>query len=1098
MSERHLLSDEESNDQNAIRERILERLRENDATLTTLNLSGNNIDHAGAKDLAEAIKNNTALTTLNLSGNNIDHAGAKELAEVLKTNTTALTNLNLTGNTIKHGGATELAVALKINRVLTTLNLSGNNIDQAGAKELAEALKTNKALTNLNLRGNNINDWVVPTLAQALKTNKALTNLNLSGNNIKNAGAKELAQALKTNTVLANLNLSGNNIKDEGAKDLEQALETNTTLTTLDLSLNMISDGVAKKLLTAVRNNSPSKDPELGPSWRADLNALEPRQVALRTGTFQFDDDNTHGDFVYVPRGFDFTTQKGIDEILSALDIRPPDLVFQFETNYGVAPNEFHSELKAFHQERKDHISDCKWKEGDHLIFPDPKSDKVKYEMLIKEEVVQTILDTLSEACAQTSALYLILEPHAGNVFSKFACQAAKKKGVPSLGLFVTSHNSKSQFSVVCGKGTSKENTKFSTIKWGDRLDYQRKEIPVTTFKESDYVVSKGDRPKYAIRISCQLTEYEMEYRDAHRHFSLPSGLANACSHRLVFEDSGDKESFANIFMSRFVTGFLVAGSGIQDLMKATSCLYGGRPLFVLRKTGLAADAMASLIDFREYLKVVVKELAEHENHVIGMNAESASNLGLEFATKLMLNMNKLLRGSGKTLKDPDDVVDKLLGKTLKEPKDVAGSKSETEEKKTEEGEDDPPSIMKTEVTDVGDQNAKGNSQNEPEDEDKHEVHSFRSSRSSKVVQYIARLGMDKADDSKIETPEELLYFSGRVLAHIRKEIIVTLFPLEDHISARANIVAHSFLTTQPDFNEETYKVFDLDDLTTNQAQFKTSQVHLKASQIQDKITKVMESAFDTIPEMGAEDSDHIALERTARLINLLQNARERHGTLSLILQGLTRSILLLVTILTVVQVQVDDEKDQVDDEEDMYLYYLSESLTLVNTILPIVGSVLLAIDAFFRPSFKYAAYLMAETEIESEQFRYRTRTGVYRPVTTARWKNTRALFVQQCQNDFDRLMKSEGSTGALLGCCERPDVDMPWSRSMKKRAAGTKVADTDNQRVQVVHAHEYIETRLKPHLTKIQTATNQRTHPFRNSMYDHLANSSGFRICAE
>jgi hypothetical protein len=172
---------------------------------------------------------------------------------------------------------------------------------------------------------------------------------------------------------------------------------------------------------------------------------------------------------------------------------------------------------------------------------------------------------------------------------------------------------------------------------------------------------------------------------------------------------------------------------------------------------------------------------------------------------------------------------------------------------------------------------------------------------------------------------------------------------------------------------------------------------------------------------------------------------------------------------------------------------------------LPIAGSVLIAFDAFFRPSFKYAAYLMAQYEIESEQFRYKTRTGIYRPVTTCRWTNGRALFVQQCQNHFDRLMKSDASTTALLGFLQSKDSnDMPWSsneqapsrlppdwklfKKYSSRPLGlilavlqrlgllkepitqrTNVRRVKARRAQVLYAEEYVNTRLKPHLKKIQ-----------------------------
>ena len=55
-------------------------------SLTSLNLERNNIDDAGARELADALKVNSSLTSLNLGCNEIGDAGARELAGALKVN----------------------------------------------------------------------------------------------------------------------------------------------------------------------------------------------------------------------------------------------------------------------------------------------------------------------------------------------------------------------------------------------------------------------------------------------------------------------------------------------------------------------------------------------------------------------------------------------------------------------------------------------------------------------------------------------------------------------------------------------------------------------------------------------------------------------------------------------------------------------------------------------------------------------------------------------------------------------------------------------------------------------------------------------------
>ena len=77
-----------------ISEGLLQRIRENDPTLTSLNLSYNQIGPEEVQALANALQNNTALTSLNLGYNHIGNEGAQALATALQNNAT-LTSLNL-------------------------------------------------------------------------------------------------------------------------------------------------------------------------------------------------------------------------------------------------------------------------------------------------------------------------------------------------------------------------------------------------------------------------------------------------------------------------------------------------------------------------------------------------------------------------------------------------------------------------------------------------------------------------------------------------------------------------------------------------------------------------------------------------------------------------------------------------------------------------------------------------------------------------------------------------------------------------------------------------------------------------------------------
>ena len=84
---------------------VMRRLRTNDTTLTTLDLSHHGLGDVGGAAVAGALERNTTLTTLNLRYNGLGEVGGAAVAGALERNTT-LTTLNLEGNGV-HGDTME-------------------------------------------------------------------------------------------------------------------------------------------------------------------------------------------------------------------------------------------------------------------------------------------------------------------------------------------------------------------------------------------------------------------------------------------------------------------------------------------------------------------------------------------------------------------------------------------------------------------------------------------------------------------------------------------------------------------------------------------------------------------------------------------------------------------------------------------------------------------------------------------------------------------------------------------------------------------------------------------------------------------------------
>jgi len=94
----------------------------------------------------------------------------------------SLTSLNLSGNDISDESVTLICEVLKSNARLTIVNLSDNIICNKGAKPLATTFESNPSLKSFDLRRNEIGDVGAKLLGHALKANTCLTSLKLEEN----------------------------------------------------------------------------------------------------------------------------------------------------------------------------------------------------------------------------------------------------------------------------------------------------------------------------------------------------------------------------------------------------------------------------------------------------------------------------------------------------------------------------------------------------------------------------------------------------------------------------------------------------------------------------------------------------------------------------------------------------------------------------------------------------------------------------------------------------------------------------------------------------------------------------------------------------
>ena len=221
--------------------------------LTTLNLSHNKINSAGAKVLSIFMEKGGAplLKYLDLSDNELQDEGIQYLCNFVgklpASNHRHLEHLRLGSNSIQWTGALYLADAMSSSSCcITELNLARNRIGDQGLVALSASLSTNESLTSLDVSENSIGDVGVDAFTQRWGTSEKaslhlLKSLDLSRNGITVLGADRLFGAdfdrLAPN--LTFLSLSSNRISHKGIKNIATRLSTCKKLQSLCLETQL-------------------------------------------------------------------------------------------------------------------------------------------------------------------------------------------------------------------------------------------------------------------------------------------------------------------------------------------------------------------------------------------------------------------------------------------------------------------------------------------------------------------------------------------------------------------------------------------------------------------------------------------------------------------------------------------------------------------------------------------------------------------------------------------------------------------------------------------------------------------------------------------
>ncbi|XP_040203185.1 ribonuclease inhibitor-like [Rana temporaria] len=191
-------------------------------------------------DLQSILINNRSLTTLDLSRNNLEDSGIKLLCEGLGDPGCTLQTLKLYDCGVTSSGCDDLRSILINNRSLARLELSGNNLEDSGIKLLCEGLgDPGCTLQTLKLYKCGVTSSACDDLRSILINNRSLTTLYLSRNNLEDSGIKLLCEGLRDpGCTLQRLWIGDCKGTLRSCDDLSSVISTNRTLTSLEIRLD--------------------------------------------------------------------------------------------------------------------------------------------------------------------------------------------------------------------------------------------------------------------------------------------------------------------------------------------------------------------------------------------------------------------------------------------------------------------------------------------------------------------------------------------------------------------------------------------------------------------------------------------------------------------------------------------------------------------------------------------------------------------------------------------------------------------------------------------------------------------------------------------
>ena len=171
----------------------------------------------------------------------------------------------------------------------------------------------------------------------------------------------------------------------------------------------------------------------------------------------------------------------------------------------------------------------------------------------------------------------------------------------------------------------------------------------------------------------------------------------------------------------------------------------------------------------------------------------------------------------------------------------------------------------------------------------------------------------------------------------------------------------------------------------------------------QMKVTQVMSTMYYHIPLLGHHTAELHAVQFAAGLCTILHKASIWYRRQATVLQVIIRVLILTACTVSLITPRPATVGDGEDQPKNIF--------STLNILLPIGVAVMTSVFGLYKPMDKFVATFTAEKLIESEIYRYCTRTGIYKP-NRIQCRHHREQFARQCEKIWQDLSVS----GAVVG----------------------------------------------------------------------------------